>query len=42
MKKYGYTQSNADHTLFLKLQDGKITILIIYVDGMIVTGNDIN
>ena len=40
MKKYGYTQSNADHTLFLKRQDGKITILIIYVDDMIVTSND--
>ncbi|RDX81632.1 hypothetical protein CR513_37665, partial [Mucuna pruriens] len=42
MKKYGYTQNNADHTLFLKPQDGKITILIIHVNDMIVTGNDID
>ncbi|XP_059275216.1 uncharacterized mitochondrial protein AtMg00810-like [Lycium ferocissimum] len=41
MKKYGYTQSNADHSLFLKRQNGKITVLIIYVDDMIVTGNDV-
>ncbi|XP_076926353.1 uncharacterized protein LOC143589490 [Bidens hawaiensis] len=40
MKKYGFKQSNSDHTLFLK-QNGKlITYLIIYVDDMIITGND--
>ncbi|XP_042009205.1 uncharacterized mitochondrial protein AtMg00810-like [Salvia splendens] len=31
MLKYGYKQSNADHTLFL----------IIYVDDMIITGDDV-
>ncbi|KAL6330440.1 hypothetical protein AAG906_040370 [Vitis piasezkii] len=30
MRKYGFQQSNCDHTLFLKL----------YVDDMIITGND--
>ena len=40
MKLFGYRQSNSDHTLFLKKQNGKITALIIYVDDMIVTGND--
>jgi len=42
MNKYGYTQRNADHSLFLKRQNGKITILIIYVDDMIVTGDDVD
>ena len=32
------TKSN--HTLFLKKQQGKITALIVYVDDMVVTGND--
>lgn len=41
MKKYGYEQSNADHTLFLKRVGDKLTALIIYVDDMVVTGNDI-
>ena len=40
MKKYGYEQSNSDHTLFLKKREGKITCLIIYVDDMILTGDD--
>ena len=40
MKKYGFEQSNSDHTLFLKCQLGKVTTLIVYVDDMIITGND--
>ena len=40
MKAFGYHQSNSDHTLFIKNQHGKITALIVYVDDMIVTGND--
>ncbi|KAI3739249.1 hypothetical protein L2E82_29648 [Cichorium intybus] len=40
MRKYGYKQSNSDHTLFLKRRNGLITCLIIYVDDMIITGND--
>jgi len=40
MKFFCYTQSNSDHTLFLKHNQGKITALIIYVDDMIVTEND--
>lgn len=42
MKSYGYSQGNSDHTLFFKKKDGKITILIIYVDDMINTGDDID
>lgn len=40
MRKYGYHQSNCDHTLFLKHQQSKVTTLIVYVDDMIITGND--
>jgi hypothetical protein len=40
MIAFSYHQSNSNHTLFLKKQQGKITALIIYVDDMVVTGND--
>ncbi|CAL8118426.1 unnamed protein product [Prunus armeniaca] len=40
MKKFGYVQSNSDHTLFLKRHKGKLIALIIYVDDMIVIGDD--
>lgn len=40
MKKYGFHQSNSDHTLFLKYRLGKVTALIIYVDDMVITGDD--
>ena len=41
MRKYGCQQSNTDHTLFLKHRVGKVTALIIYVDDMIITGDDV-
>ncbi|KAH9680958.1 retrovirus-related pol polyprotein from transposon RE1 [Citrus sinensis] len=40
MKVFGYQQSNSDHTLFLKYNREKIIVLIVYVDDMIVIGND--
>jgi hypothetical protein len=41
MKKQGYIQGQADHTLFTKFsQDGKIAVLIVYVDDIVLTGND--
>jgi hypothetical protein len=41
MKKQEYTQRQADHTLFTKSdQNGMTTILIVYVDDIILTGND--
>ena len=40
MRDFGYHQSNSDHTLLLKKQHGKITTLIVYVDDMVVIGND--
>ena len=40
VRNFGYKQSNSYHTLFLKHKRGKITVLIIYVDDMVVTGDD--
>ncbi|KAH9657753.1 retrovirus-related pol polyprotein from transposon RE1 [Citrus sinensis] len=40
MVRFGYNQSNSDHTLFIKKRQGKITALIVYVDDIVVTGND--
>ncbi|KAJ9559500.1 hypothetical protein OSB04_004660 [Centaurea solstitialis] len=40
MNNYGFKQSNSDHTLFLKRRGNLITCLIIYVDDMIITGDD--
>ena len=42
MRKLGYKQSDADHTLFIKQKLGKVTALIVYVDDMVVTENDPN
>ena len=40
MMSFGYQQSNADHTLFIKHHKGKTTLLIVYVDDIVVTGDD--
>lgn len=40
MRKYGFQQSNLDHTLFLKHHLEKVTALIVYIDDMIITGDD--
>ena len=40
MKAFNYKQSGSDHTLFIKHQNGKVTALIIYVDDMVLTGDD--
>ena len=40
MKATSYQQSNAYHTLFVKHKDGKVMALIVYVDDMILTGDD--
>lgn len=38
--KHGYSQGQSDHTLFIKhSSDGKIAILIVYVDDTILTGD---
>ena len=40
MRKFRYNQSNSEHTLFLKKGNNQITCLIIYVDDMVITGNN--
>ena len=41
MVKHGYHQSQGDHTLFMKhSSSGKVTILIVHVDDIIVIGDD--
>jgi hypothetical protein len=40
MKQIGYNQGNSDHTLFIKRKNERVTLLIIYVDDMIITGDD--
>jgi hypothetical protein len=40
MRQFGYKQSNSDHTLFFKHHNSRITVLIIYVDDMVITGDD--
>lgn len=42
VKSYGYHQSQAYHTIFYKrFEKGKITVLIVYVDDIILTGDDL-
>ena len=41
VRNCGYCQSQADHTMFYKhSKDGKIAILIVYVDDIVLTGSD--
>ena len=41
VKSQGYTQEQVDHTMFVRhSQDGKIIVLIVYVDDIILIGND--
>ena len=37
----GYTQCNGDHTVFYRHSEWHITILAVYVDDIIITGDDI-
>lgn len=42
MLKCGYKQSQGDHTLFIRHStQGKITALIVYVDDIVITGDDV-
>lgn len=42
IKSQGYTQGQADHTMFTKVSHGgKRTALIVYVDDIIITGDDL-
>jgi hypothetical protein len=37
----GYYQCNGDHTVFYKHQGSCITILVVYVDDIVITGDDV-
>nr|CAD1831090.1 unnamed protein product [Ananas comosus var. bracteatus] len=40
LQRYGYTQCQSDHTLFIKhSSDMKLAIIIVYVDDIILTGD---
>ena len=39
-EEVGFQQSNSNHTLFLKHRQGKVTTLIVFVNDMIIIGND--
>ena len=41
MKGFGYRQAVADHTLFFKRDGDDITLLIVYIDDLIVTGSSL-
>jgi hypothetical protein len=41
MQRFGYKQSQADHTLFIKHStQGNVTALIVFVDNIVLTGSD--
>ena len=40
-KRFGFLQSQADHTLFyMHSKEGKVAVLIVYVDDIILIGDD--
>jgi hypothetical protein len=41
MLKRGYIQSDANHTQFFKHVTSKVAILIVYVNDIMITGDDI-
>ena len=36
----GYSQCNGDHTVFYRHRGSHITILTVYVDDIVITGDD--
>ena len=41
VKRFGFLQSQADHTLFYMLsKEGKVAVLLVYVDDIILIGDD--
>jgi hypothetical protein len=40
MCNMGYKQCNSDYTVFYNHSGGCVTIFVVYVDDMIITGND--
>lgn len=42
MKSIDYKQINSDHALFIKYASHKVSILLVYVNDMVITGNNKN
>lgn len=41
VKEDGFTQCQSDHTMFIKHSlEGKVTLFIVYVDDIVITGDD--
>lgn len=40
MLRRGYKQSQDDHTLFIKWDGSALTALIVYLNDIVITGND--
>jgi Reverse transcriptase (RNA-dependent DNA polymerase) len=40
MIKEGYLQNNADHTMFIRRKGEIFFVLIVYVDDIVLIGND--
>lgn len=40
MRSMKYNEGNSDHTLFIKIKYNKVNIFLIYINDMIITGDD--
>ncbi|XP_019447235.1 PREDICTED: uncharacterized protein LOC109350454 [Lupinus angustifolius] len=40
--QHGYIQSRADYSLFTKINNNSYTIILVYVDDLVVAGNDLD
>ena len=41
MTNLGFTKSKADSNLYYKVEEGNLVILLLYVDDLFVTGEDV-
>ncbi|XP_056690240.1 uncharacterized mitochondrial protein AtMg00810-like [Spinacia oleracea] len=42
LKTYGFTQSRSDYSLFTKETESDLTVILVYVDDLIVAGTNLN
>ena len=42
LHQQNYSQAHLDHTLFFKHREGKVTALIVYVDDIVITRDDVS